>query len=337
MRALLKQSVQFGHWATSRGPGLALALAIAVAAFFISDSQGGPQMLYALLFGMAFHFLQAKDSVQPGIQFGSRTLLRLGVALLGARIAVSDITALGGDTVILVIAGVALTLIGGSLIARLMGLKADYAVLSAGAVAICGASAALAIAAVLPQNQRMERNTLITVAGVTGLSTAAMILYPVLIDSINLSDRNAGIFIGATIHDVAQVVGAGYMISPEAGETATIVKLMRVACLAPVVLIIGQIFKAKAANGARSDVPILPLFMVFFLGFVALNSVGFLPNTVTDILNQASKWALLIAVSALGVKTSLAQIFAPGIRPLLALLLQTLFLAIFAFVALTLV
>src|SRR5208283_3707648 len=117
--------------------------------------------------------------------------------------------------VAIVIVGVATTILFGLFLARRLGLSPMFGVLSGGSVAICGASAALAIASVLPQDKDRERDTILVVVTVTARSTLAMILYPILATSIGLDHRHAGVFIGGTIHDVAQVVGAGYMISPE--------------------------------------------------------------------------------------------------------------------------
>ena len=154
------------------------------------------------------------------------------------RITLSQIASLGPWPVATVIVGVATTILFGFLLARRMGLSSMFGVLSGGAVAICGASAALAIASVLPRNDKRERDTILTVVSVTALSTLAMIIYPIFATSIGLDHRQAGIFIGGTIHDVAQVVGAGYMISNETGDIATYVKLLRVAMLLPAVFAI---------------------------------------------------------------------------------------------------
>ena len=169
-----------------------------------------------------------------GIEFASRSILRLGVALLGVRITFAEIASLGLAPVATVIVGVATTILVGLFLSRRLGLTPMFGVLSGGSVAICGASAALAIASVLPHDRDRERDTILTVVLVTALSTLAMILYPVFATSIGLDHRLAGVFIGGTIHDVAQVVGAGYMISPETGDIATYVKLLRVAMLLPV-------------------------------------------------------------------------------------------------------
>ena len=194
-------------------PGLLLSATIALAVRFISDHLGGPAMLYALLFGMAFNFLTEDERFAAGIYFASRHVLRIGVALLGLRITTGDVMDLGWPVVGLIVVSVTATILIGGMIGRLFGLRGDQSVLSAGAVAICGASAALAIASVLPTHKDHERNTILTVAGVTALSTIAMVAYPVFVTWIGYDNVTAGVFLGATIHDVAQVVGAGYIIS----------------------------------------------------------------------------------------------------------------------------
>ncbi|MEM9879473.1 MAG: putative sulfate exporter family transporter [Pseudomonadota bacterium] len=321
-------------WLTGILPGTMLAVMVACSASYVAGRLGGPVMLYALLFGMVFNFLAADRVCAPGIAFSAKTILRIGVALLGVRITISDVADLGLPTVALVVAGVAFTILGGAAIGRLFNLKADHAVLSAGAVAICGASAALAISSVLPQHRDSERNLCLTVVAVTTLSTIAMVLYPAIAQGLGLSDTAAGIFIGVTIHDVAQVVGAGYMISDTAGETAAITKLMRVACLVPAVVLIGFAFRKQcAATGASDKRPsLLPLFLVGFIALMVVNSFGILPAMVTQSLSEASRWCLLIAVSALGVKTSMKEFIAVGPNPIAVLVAQTLALAVFGLI-----
>ena len=218
-------------------PGLMIALLIAMASQFISEHYGAPAMLLALLFGISLNFLADHPECSGGISFGARNVLRLGVALLGLRISFDMIWILGWPVVGLVVSMVPLTIVFGLLVSRLFGFKFRFAFLSAGAVAICGASAAIAIAAILPKDAKSEDRLVFTVVGVTLLSTVAMITYPILSQYLGFSDQMAGIYLGATIHDVAQVVGAGFSISPEAGETATLVKLLRVAMLAPVIVV----------------------------------------------------------------------------------------------------
>ena len=231
------------EFARGIGHGLLISAVLAVAARFLSDHYGAPAMLMALLLGMAFNFLADEGRCVAGIEFGARTVLRLGVALLGIRISVDLLIGLGPELLALVIGGVVATILFGLVGARLLGRGWRIALVSGGAVAICGASAAMAIAAILPRNQHSERTLLFTVLSVTVLSTVAMIAYPIICDLFQLDDKSAGVFLGGTIHDVAQVVGAGFSISDEVGETATLVKLIRVSMLAPVVLIIALVIR----------------------------------------------------------------------------------------------
>ncbi|MFU2325779.1 YeiH family protein [Pseudomonas sp. NFX98] len=311
------------------GPGLLVSLAIAMASAFIADHYGGPTLLYALLFGMACHFLSEHSRCLPGIEFASRTLLRIGVALLGARITLEQIGALGWQTVLAAVFAVSTTILIGWISARLLKVRADFGVLTGGAVAICGASAALAISAVLPRHENSERDTLLTVVGVTSLSTVAMITYPIISKLLGFSPVQAGTFLGGTIHDVAQVVGAGYMISPETGDIATVVKLLRVALLVPAVVMIAWLFRRQQStqsdNGRR--IPLVPGFLLAFVCLVAVNSSGYLPSSLTSAMNETSRGCLVIAIAALGLKTSLQKLASVGWRPIALLVGETLFLA----------
>ena len=309
-------------------PGLLLSATIALAVRFVSDRLGGPAMLYALLFGMAFNFLTEDERFARGIRFASRNILRIGVALLGLRITTGDVMELGWPVVALIVVSVAATILFGGLIGRAFGLKNDHSVLSAGAVAICGASAALAIASVLPPHKDHERNTITTVAGVTALSTVAMVLYPIFVTYLQYDNATAGIFLGATIHDVAQVVGAGYIISDQSGEISTLVKLIRVACLVPVVITISLIMHRRRSPESGNE-PLLPWFLVAFVALIIVNSVGWVPAEAHTMLAPVSSWCLLTAVAALGVKTSLKALADVGPAPIGVMVIQTLFLAAF--------
>jgi len=309
-------------------PGLLLSATIALAVRFVSDRLGGPAMLYALLFGMAFNFLTEDERFANGIRFASRHILRFGVALLGLRITTTEVMDLGWPVLALIVASVAATIVIGALIGRVLGLQNNQSVLSAGAVAICGASAALAIASVLPSHKDHERNTILTVAGVTALSTVAMVVYPVFVTYLHYDHATAGVFLGATIHDVAQVVGAGYIISDQTGEISTVVKLIRVACLVPVVIAISLVTHRRRKPDAGSG-PLLPWFLVAFVALVIVNSLGWVPGPAHDALTPVSSWCLLTAVAALGVKTSLKALTEVGPAPVGVMVIQTILLALF--------
>ena len=314
-------------------PGVLTAVTIALAASFLAQRYDGPQLLFALLFGMAFNFAAEGPRVKAGIDFASKKILRFGVALLGARIGLEQIAALGAAPAAIVVLAVAGTILFGWLLARLLGRKAADGLLTGGAVAICGASAALAISAVLPQGKDHQRFTLLTVVGVTTLSTVAMVLYPLLAESLALDARGAAVFLGGSIHDVAQVVGAGFMISPEVGDGATLVKLMRVALLVPVVVIFAQVYRnahdahADAGAPAAARPPLLPGFLVAFIALVALNSIGVVPRPAATFMGDLSRWCLVVAITALGVKTSFRQLAELGWQPVVMIVGETLFIA----------
>ena len=222
--------------ARSLFPGVLACGVVAAAATFLSEHYGAPVMLFALLLGMAMNFLSIEGPCRAGIGFTGREVLRIGVALLGLRITMAQVSALGWFPPLLVVGTVVLTILVSVVAAKLFGFRGLFGLLTGGATAICGASAALALAAALPHHPLKERATLFTVIGVSALSTIAMIAYPMIVQALGLGPIDAGIFLGGTIHDVAQVVGAGYGMSRETGDAATLVKLMRVAMLLPVIV-----------------------------------------------------------------------------------------------------
>lgn len=288
------------------GPGVGLALLIAVAASTLGNHYGAPAMLFALLIGMAFHHLASEPRSAPGLNVASQALLRLGVGLLGLRLSFEDIASLGWAPIASVVALVAGTMLAGFVLASLTGRGAAFGMLAGGAVAICGASAALALAAVLPRNRVGKRDVLFVVAAVTTLSTAAMVLYPLVFAALEHGPLQAGFLLGATIHDVAQVVGAGYSMSDATGDVATFVKLQRVALLPVAVLFTALAFRERNAGIAP------PWFLSLFVVLVLLNNLASLPAFVIDWARVISGWLLLTAIGALGVRTSLAEMARVG-------------------------
>ena len=310
-----------------RARGVLLCGVIALAGTFLARAHGGPQLLYALLLGIGFHFLADHAATLAGVEFCSRTLLRVGVALLGARITVDQIAALGWPTAALVASAVASTLLFGLGAARALGLDRTLGVLSGGATAICGASAAMALSAVLPRSRDNERWTLVVVLAVTTLSTVAMVAYPLVAHLLAWPDAQAAVFLGATIHDVAQVVGAGYAMGPAVGDQAVVVKLMRVALLVVVVLAVGAALRRGAHAPAARGLPVPP-FMLAFLGLVVLHSAGAVPRGWEAPLADLSRACLVVAIAALGVRTSFATLAGAGWRCFALLVAETAWLAL---------
>ena len=366
-------------------PGIMLSLVIAVAASFVSEHYGGPKFLYALLIGVAFHFLSENDRCRPGIEFSAKRLVRVGVALLGVRIVVSDVSALGLWGILGLAGAVVFTLCFGVLMARVLRVSPMFGLLSGGGTGICGISATMAISSTLPQSPESERCTLMSAIGIASLSTAVMVLYPLWVRWFGMTVPEAGLFLGGSIHDVAQVVGAGSILSPDIAKAATLAKMFRVAMLVPVVLTLSLVFRrtvaaeagmahppgalplqqpqipepvttgsaratgstgstgssaapatasAAAPQGASGTSaasarrpPLLPFFLLMFVLLVAVNSLGLIPPAVQHVASDLSDWALVVSISALGIKTSFEKIAALGWRPIALMVAEALFVA----------
>jgi uncharacterized integral membrane protein (TIGR00698 family) len=307
--------------------GVALCSIIAIIATIIATRYQAPIILFALLLGLSLHSFYNHSTIQAGVNFCSRELLRLCVGLLGVRIAFADIVSLGITPPLIVMVSMVLTIIFGVLFARILGLSKVFGVLSGGAVAVCGVSAAAAISTVLPNDKSQEKYFAFTVIGITTFSTLSMIFYPIVASYLGFSDELAGVFIGGAIHDVAQVVGAGYSISPEAGDVATYIKLLRVALLMPIVMMVFFVFKERNSKMSGGVSAFIPGFLIMFFVLAFLKNVGVLPPWLIDIIRSLSSYLLVIAIAAIGVKTSLKQVLSVGWRPVALMASETLFLA----------
>jgi uncharacterized integral membrane protein (TIGR00698 family) len=305
-------------------PGLLLSSLVAAAAATMALLIAGlapiPGMVIALFIGIALNPLARRPLFQPGIVFCLKTILRWAVALLGLRIALGDIAALGLPVAALTIVAMAATLGAGFLLARIFALEPAYGALAGAGTAVCGASATLATSIVLPDYKGKETDVAFVVVAVNALSTLAMVVYPLICVWLGFEERTTGVMLGATIHDVAQVVGAGYAVSETTGNTAVIVKLFRVFLMLPLVLVIGWLFARQAVTSAAARIPI-PVFALVFVALCGLNSIAALfPAAATVFarikapLIDASTWGLLIAIAALGLGTSLTAIAALGWR-----------------------
>ncbi|WP_068545431.1 YeiH family protein [Thalassotalea crassostreae] len=308
--------------------GVAISVLIAIASGALAARYDAPVMLFALLLGLALHFLYESPKHQAGINFSSRAVLRFAVALLGVRIAFSDIVSLGITPPMIVMVSMALMMLFGIVLSKALGLSRVFGVLSSGSVAVCGVSAAAAISTVLPRKEYEEKFFALTVIGVTTLSTIAMVVYPLIVAYLGLPDDLAGVFIGGSIHDVAQVVGAGYSISPEAGDIATYIKLLRVALLLPIVMIIFFSFKERGSKMEGGVTTFIPLFLIGFFILAVLNNIGLIPAEVANMIKTLSSWCLVVSIAAIGVKTSLKQIVSVGWKPVVLITAETLVFAV---------
>jgi uncharacterized integral membrane protein (TIGR00698 family) len=302
-------------------PGLAIVAAGTLAAGFLSDRYGAPLTLMALLIGLALNFLSADQRLTPGLTFASRSLLRWGIVLVGVRVTFGQVWALGPVALLAVIAIVALTIGGGILAARRFGFGTAFGTLAGGAVAICGASAALALAATLGERRASQAQLTLVLVGISAMSAAAMVLYPIAAHALGLSDLQAGFLLGASIHDVAQALGAGYSYSAPAGDIAAIVKLTRVALLAPVLAIVAMFLPREAGSGKGVGVP---WFVVGFFAMAGVNSTGVIPLPLVSAAEAVAAAMLAAAVTATAIRSPLAQLMEAGPKPLLVILAATL-------------
>jgi uncharacterized integral membrane protein (TIGR00698 family) len=307
--------------------GILLSTAVAVAAVLIEplvkQGTGGfslPAMVIALFIGIALNTVAADPRFQPGITWCVKKLLRIAIGLLGLRIALGDILGLGSSTLVLVVASMVITIVAAIWLAKALGLETGYGALAGAATAVCGASATLATTTVVPFYKNKDADTAFTVVMANAVSTLVMLAYPPLCLWLGLSPRESGLMLGATIHDMAQVVGAGYAVSDGVGNTAVVVKLFRVFLLLPVVLAIGWWFMQRGGQTGEAKVP-APVFAVVFLVLVLVNTVAlampsllplYLP--IKSLLGEISKWGLLLSIAALGLGTSLSAILAVGWR-----------------------
>ncbi len=308
------------HWQDYL-PGLMVVAAGTLSAAFISDHYGAPLTLMALLIGLALNFLSADARLAPGLAFASRSLLRWGIVLVGVRVTFGQIVALGPVALLAVLVIVALVMGAGVLAARRLGFGSAFGVLAGGAVAICGASAALALATTLGERRAGQGQLTLVLVGISAMSALALVFYPLIAHVFYLSDLKAGFMLGASIHDVAQTLGAGYAYSRGAGEIAAIVKLTRVALLAPVLALVAL---AYPAEGARTKGPGLPWFVVGFFVMAAVNSLGVVPFVVTSAAEGAAAAMLACAVTATAIRSPMRQLMEGGPRPVLVIVAATL-------------
>jgi uncharacterized integral membrane protein (TIGR00698 family) len=317
-------------------PGLLLAAAVAAASLALAQPLGAllraagvpplPAMVLALVLGVSLNGLAARPLFAEGLGFCAKRLLRVAVALLGLRIAAGDVVALGAGTALLVVAAMAGTLALAVWMGRRLGQEAGAGALAGAATAVCGASATLAAAAALPAWRDKGRDVAFTVVAANAASTLAMLAYPAVAAALGLGARDTGVLLGATIHDMAQVVGSAYAVSPEAGDAAVVVKLFRVLLLLPAVLALGWWFAARGRRPATGGAPApaaVPGFAVGFLLLCALNSVLPVSGAVGAVwaplraaLVEASSLGLLVAIAALGLGTSVRAILGVGWRHL---------------------
>lgn len=324
----VRRGFDFSGTAAARDiiPGLAAAIAMALAAYGLRTIPGvavfSPIILSMMLGMAAGNLFNVHGKARPGLAFAARKLLRLAIILLGLQITLEQVAQLGIDGFAIIVISTGATLAMTIGLGKLLGLDFGLTQLIAAGTSICGASAIVATSTVA---KARDEAVAYAIACITLFGTMAVFLYPLLTLFFEMSPRSFGIWAGASIHEIAQVVAAAFQYSSDAGEFATIAKLSRVILLAPVLLIFG----ALNARRARSETlgPVIPPFVLWFLLVIAINSVVTIPGEVRAAGATASGLLLSISLAALGAQISIARLIGKGWKPLLLAAASSLFIA----------
>lgn len=300
-------------------PGIALAVVGVAVAWSVHQLLPDIPMLTAsvVLGIVAAHLPGVRSAVRgaarPGLSYAGKRLMRIGIVLLGLKLSLGDVLGLGWATVAMVLGVVAATFLGTWWLGRRMGLPGDQPLLIAAGYAICGASA---IGAVSEATDSDERDAAASVALVTLCGTLAIAVLPLLQQPLGLSDAEFGRWVGASVHDVGQVVATAQTAGSGALGEAVLVKLMRVALLAPLVAAVALSVRRsrRAGTTVQKRLPIVPLFVVGFLAMVALRSTGLLPSTAIDAAQHAQEVLLAAALFGLGSAVDLPTLTRTGGR-----------------------
>ncbi|OWY12880.1 hypothetical protein B6V73_18035 [Thioclava sp. JM3] len=297
--------------------GLALTGAIAMAAFGLRYLPGlnllSPLIL-AILIGMAVHnLIGTPAAAKPGVTFSLKKILRAGIILLGLQLTFAQVAAVGWVGVGVIVATLVATFFFTKWLGRQLGLDAKLTELIAAGTSICGASAVIATNTV---TRGSDEDVAYAVACVTVFGSLSMVLIPVAETFLQLGPHAYGLWTGASIHEVAQVVAAAFQQGEEAGHFGTIAKLTRVMMLAPMVLILGY-FAAKQANGKQAGGAPIPWFVLGFVGMVGIASTGWVPQVVEPWTTGLTQFLLAMALAAMGLETDIRKLAAEGVRPAL--------------------
>lgn len=305
--------------------GILLIALFACAAFYIAEAQFFKEISFSpMIIGIILGMLYANslrnnlpETWVPGIQFCSKKILRLGIILYGFRLTFQDIVNVGVAGIVIDAIVVAVTIIGGVFIGRLLKMDRDTALLTSVGSGICGAAAVLGAESTI---RTQPYKTAVAVATVVIFGTISMFFYPVAYRSgwLDLSPQEMGIYCGSTLHEVAHAVGAGNAMGTEISNVSIIVKMIRVMLLVPVLLILGfWVARRNAREGACAEKGkvSIPWFALGFLAVIGFNSLNLLPPVFVDAINYIDTFLLTMAMAALGAETSIDKFKKAGAKP----------------------
>ena len=312
-------------------PGLALTGAIAAGAMLfraVSGLQTLSPLILSIVIGMIIgNLCQPAAICRPGMTFSLKRLLRFGIILLGLQITVSQLMSLGLPGVAVVAATLAASFTAVMIAGRLLGVDRGLTGLIAAGTSVCGASAVIAANAAV---RGRDEDVAYAVACVTIFGSISMLIYPLLMAPLHLDATAYGLWSGATIHEVAQVVAATFQAGTLAGEFGTIGKLARVMLLAPLVLMLALTL-FRQPSGQKAGAAPFPWFVIGFLLMVIVNSAVSLPPLFSQIASQVATFLLASGLAAMGLQTQVRQLAARGLRPLALGAFGWLFISVFGY------
>ena len=325
-------SAAFAEAVIAALPGLTLTGGIALAAFALRQIPGVGMfspMILATVIGMLFHNLVGTPAIcRPGVVFSLKKILRLGIILLGFQLMLSQVAAVGVIGVAIILVTLVATFAVTKFLGRVMGVDPKLAELIGAGTSICGASAVIATNTVTGAK---DSDVAYAVACVTVFGSLAMLLYPLLPGLLHLSPRDFGLWSGASIHEIAQVVAASFQDGQTAGQFGTVAKLTRVMMLAPLVIGLGMIAAHKARGSAKErKAPPMPWFVLGFIAVMLLNSViTVAPHEKAQIVTLTN-FLLSMALAAMGLETDFAKLKQEGLKPLMLAACAWIFIAGFS-------
>jgi uncharacterized integral membrane protein (TIGR00698 family) len=311
-------------------PGLLLCVLLALISILVADNEWFKERLHlsplliVILLGMAVRSSVPLGEVfTAGLRLAQRPLLRIAVAGLGFRLSLQQLAAIGAPALVVVSFSTVVALWFGWWIGKRLGVPHHLNLLLGVGGAICGASAVVAADSVV---QAERRDAAVALGTITLLGTIGIVLYPAIGHLLGMSSFLYGVWNGASLHEMAQVVAAGHGFRADAVEVSTVAKLARITLLAPVVFYLAWSIR-KAGEAGKAKVQALPGFLVAFVLIAALNSTGWLPENVVKDLQRADLWLLTVGMAGVGLQTHLTELKQAGAKPFFAGLLQWVFLA----------
>lgn len=296
-------------------PGLALTIGIAAVAMAVSKFTGitaFSPLFVAVILGMILRNSVGQIArTEPGIALSLRQILRSAIVLLGFQLTFTQILAVGAPAIGMIIFTLVSTFVFTKWAGRVIGVDHKLTELIAAGTSVCGASAVITTNVITRGSQE---DVAYSIACVTVFGSISMFLFPVIGAGIGLSPNSYGLWVGSSIHEVAQVVAAAFQGGEVAGQTGTVAKLGRVILLAPLVLTLSAIssFRNKSAPGSAP----IPWFVIGFIGVVLLNSILDLPTALHNILTGLNQFLLTVALAAMGLQTDIKKLRNKGVKPL---------------------